>query len=100
MRLNFYSAEELERIVSRGASLLAFDLNAEGASEIARRSRGTPRRRARRARQEHRVGADVRADVEDGRPRLDDLPEQGDFALGEFTVEIQRPADIDVGRVI
>jgi Holliday junction DNA helicase RuvB len=43
MRLNFYSAEELESIVSRGASLLSFDLNTEGAREIARRSRGTPR---------------------------------------------------------
>ena len=43
MRLNFYNAEELERIVSRGASLLGFDLTADGAGEIARRSRGTPR---------------------------------------------------------
>jgi len=43
MRLSFYSAEELERIVRRGASLLSFDLTTDGAGEIARRSRGTPR---------------------------------------------------------
>ncbi|MEO5335645.1 MAG: Holliday junction branch migration DNA helicase RuvB [Magnetospirillum sp. WYHS-4] len=43
MRMQFYSPEELERIVRRGARLLAMDLTPEGAMEIARRSRGTPR---------------------------------------------------------
>jgi len=43
LRLNFYNAAELEEIVRRGAALLKFDLTAEGAGEIARRSRGTPR---------------------------------------------------------
>jgi Holliday junction DNA helicase RuvB len=43
LRLNFYNAAELEEIVRRGAALLNFDLTAEGAGEIARRSRGTPR---------------------------------------------------------
>ncbi|HVO00630.1 MAG TPA: Holliday junction branch migration DNA helicase RuvB [Candidatus Cybelea sp.] len=43
LRLNFYNAAELEEIVRRGAGLLSFDLTAEGAAEIARRSRGTPR---------------------------------------------------------
>ncbi|MCP4327769.1 MAG: Holliday junction branch migration DNA helicase RuvB [Alphaproteobacteria bacterium] len=43
MRLSFYSAEELEQIVRRGARLLQFDLLPDGAAEIARRSRGTPR---------------------------------------------------------
>ena len=43
VRLNFYAPEELEGIVRRGAGLLGFDLTAEGALEIARRSRGTPR---------------------------------------------------------
>jgi Holliday junction DNA helicase RuvB len=43
LRLNFYNAVELEEIVRRGAGLLNFDLTADGAGEIARRSRGTPR---------------------------------------------------------
>lgn len=43
VRLNFYSPEELEGIVRRGARLLDTDLTADGALEIARRSRGTPR---------------------------------------------------------
>jgi len=43
LRLVFYTAEELELIVVRGAAKLGFDLTAEGAREIARRSRGTPR---------------------------------------------------------
>ena len=43
LRLIFYTAAELELIVSRGARLLGFDLAPDGAEEIARRSRGTPR---------------------------------------------------------
>ena len=43
IRLNFYTVEELERIVRRGARLLGMDITADGATEIARRSRGTPR---------------------------------------------------------
>jgi Holliday junction DNA helicase RuvB len=42
-RLEFYSAEELTRIVTRSAGLLKVPIDAEGALEIARRSRGTPR---------------------------------------------------------
>jgi Holliday junction DNA helicase RuvB len=42
-RLEFYSAEELTRIVQRSAKLLAIETAAEGAREIAGRSRGTPR---------------------------------------------------------
>ncbi len=42
-RLEFYSAEELTRIVKRSAALLDIVLDPEGALEIARRSRGTPR---------------------------------------------------------
>ncbi len=42
-RLEFYSAEELGRIVVRSAGLLGVPLDAEGGFEIARRSRGTPR---------------------------------------------------------
>jgi Holliday junction DNA helicase RuvB len=43
LRLIFYTPAELELIVARGAEKLGFQLTAEGASEIARRSRGTPR---------------------------------------------------------
>src|ERR1700758_4048410 len=42
-RLEFYTPEELTRIVIRSAKLLVIALEAEGALEIARRSRGTPR---------------------------------------------------------
>ena len=43
LRLVFYTPQELELIVSRGAEKLGFRLTAAGAREIARRSRGTPR---------------------------------------------------------
>jgi holliday junction DNA helicase RuvB len=43
VRLNFYSEAELEEIVNRGARVLGIALTSEGANEIARRSRGTPR---------------------------------------------------------
>src|SRR5687767_3138197 len=42
-RLEFYSAEELTRIVARSAQLLQIEVIAEGAHEIAGRARGTPR---------------------------------------------------------
>lgn len=42
-RLEFYNAEELARIVTRSAGLLGAPIDAEGAQEIANRSRGTPR---------------------------------------------------------
>jgi holliday junction DNA helicase RuvB len=43
VRLNFYSVEELEQVVRRAARLLDAKVTDEGAHEIARRSRGTPR---------------------------------------------------------
>jgi len=43
LRLLFYEPSELALILARGARLLALDLTAEGAAEIARRARGTPR---------------------------------------------------------
>ena len=42
-RLDFYAQPELEFIVTRSARILAVPLDAEGAAEIARRARGTPR---------------------------------------------------------
>jgi len=43
VRLNFYSEAELEEIVNRGARVLGLGITADGANEIARRARGTPR---------------------------------------------------------
>jgi Holliday junction DNA helicase RuvB len=43
VRLNFYSVDELEAIVNRGARVLGIGMTADGANEIARRARGTPR---------------------------------------------------------
>ncbi|MEQ6289705.1 Holliday junction branch migration DNA helicase RuvB [Vogesella sp. GCM10023246] len=60
-RLEFYTAEELTRIVSRSAGLLNVPLGDDGAFELARRSRGTPRianRLLRRVRDYAEVKAD------------------------------------------
>jgi Holliday junction DNA helicase RuvB len=43
IRLNFYTIDELEMVVSRGARVLGAPMSKEGAREVARRSRGTPR---------------------------------------------------------
>ncbi len=43
IRLNFYTEDELEEIVKRGARVLAMRMTPDGAREVARRSRGTPR---------------------------------------------------------
>ena len=42
-RLDYYSPEELETIIARSASILKIETHSDGAGEIARRSRGTPR---------------------------------------------------------
>jgi holliday junction DNA helicase RuvB len=65
-RLEFYSAEELTRIVTRSAALLKVPVDAQGALEIARRSRGTPRianRLLRRVRDYAQVKGDGRVDA-------------------------------------
>ena len=43
LRLQFYTPEELQKIISRAAGKLDFPLTPDGAAEIARRARGTPR---------------------------------------------------------
>lgn len=43
VRLNFYSVSELELVVGRGARVLGAQMSPDGAREIAKRSRGTPR---------------------------------------------------------
>jgi Holliday junction DNA helicase RuvB len=63
-RLDFYTHQELERILRRSARILLLDLEDEAAAELARRSRGTPRianRLLRRVRDYAEVRADGRA---------------------------------------
>jgi holliday junction DNA helicase RuvB len=43
LRVDFYQVADLEKIVRRAAQVLEIDIEADGAAEIARRSRGTPR---------------------------------------------------------
>ena len=43
LKLNFYDVAELKKVVSRASSLLKVSITADGANEIAKRSRGTPR---------------------------------------------------------
>ncbi len=43
LRLNFYTVEELEGIVTRGGRVMNIPLSTDGANEIAKRARGTPR---------------------------------------------------------
>jgi holliday junction DNA helicase RuvB len=66
VRLNFYTAEELCLIVSRGARVLDFGLSEDGAREIAGRARGTPRiagRLLKRVRDFASVGGNARVDA-------------------------------------
>ena len=79
MRLNFYSEAELELIVNRGARVLGIGITPDGANEIARRARGTPRiagRLLRRVRDFAHV---------DGNKAID--RKIADSALGELEVD-------------
>lgn len=66
-RLNFYSVAQLEQVVTRGARVLGTAMDPEGAREIARRARGTPRiagRLLRRVRDFAVVAKAAKIDVE------------------------------------
>ena len=81
-RLEFYNAEELARIVSRSASLLGAQIHPDGALEIAKRSRGTPRianRLLRRVRDFAEVKADgnITAKVADAALKMLDVDPVG-----------------------
>ncbi len=81
-RLEFYTHAELETIVARSARILAVRLDTDGAAEIARRSRGTPRianRLLRRARDFAEVRADgvIRREVASDALKLLDIDEIG-----------------------
>lgn len=76
LRLEFYSAADLERIVMRGAGILGVGIDPGGAQEIARRSRGTPRvanRILKRVRDFVEVRADGRITASLAREALDFL---------------------------
>jgi Holliday junction DNA helicase RuvB len=81
-RLEFYTAEELTKIVSRSAGLLNVTLGPDGAFEVARRSRGTPRianRLLRRVRDYAEVKSDgiVTAEVADAALAMLDVDPAG-----------------------
>jgi Holliday junction DNA helicase RuvB len=77
VRLNFYTVPELEHVVTRGAHLLGVGIDRSGATEIARRARGTPRvagRLLRRVRDFAHVAGDAkitRAVADDALTRLE-----------------------------
>lgn len=82
LRLEFYTADELQTIIIRSARILGIRIDESGASEIARRSRGTPRianRLLRRVRDYAEVRADgvITHEVADGGLRMLDVDEKG-----------------------
>ncbi|HZL85346.1 MAG TPA: Holliday junction branch migration DNA helicase RuvB [Candidatus Krumholzibacteria bacterium] len=82
IRLDYYNQEELQRIVARSARLLEIETTSEGAEEIARRARGTPRianRLLRRARDFAEVEHQGVVDLEVARYSLQrlDIDERG-----------------------
>jgi Holliday junction DNA helicase RuvB len=95
-RLDYYSVEDLTKIVHRSAGILAVSVDAEGAAQIATRSRGTPRvanRLLRRVRDFAEVRHDgaITADVARAGLELFDVDEQGldklDLAILSSLVE-------------
>jgi Holliday junction DNA helicase RuvB len=86
-RLDFYSPEELKKIVERSAGLLNIDITEEGAVEIARRARGTPRI-ANRLLKRIRDFAQV-----EGRQGID--RDIADYALGRLQVDSEGLDEMD-----
>lgn len=82
-RLEFYSPEDLARIVRRSAGILNIDCTTEGAAEIAQRARGTPRianRLLRRVRDYAEVKADGQITIEVAQAAMQMLKvDQGGF---------------------
>jgi holliday junction DNA helicase RuvB len=86
-RYDYYTADLLHRIVERSAGILGLEVTPEGAAEIARRSRGTPRianRLLRRARDFAQVEGDGRI-----------TPEIADRALNALDVDEHGLDDMD-----
>jgi Holliday junction DNA helicase RuvB len=89
-RLNFYPPDELATIVRRSAEILEVDTSADGAAEIARRARGTPRvanRLLRRVRDYAEVRADGYIDVEVARSALE-LLDVDEYGLDEMDTRV------------
>lgn len=89
-RLNFYPAEDLETIITRSASILSVPIEEEGAREIAKRSRGTPRvanRLLRRVRDYAQVRADGTISVQVARDALSRL-NVDEFGLDDMDARI------------
>jgi Holliday junction DNA helicase RuvB len=102
--LDYYDEADLERIVVRSAALLEIPLDAGGATEIARRSRGTPRianRLLRRVRDYAEVEADGHIDVDVAKAALEvfDVDEIGLDRLDRRVLEaiVERFAGGPVG---
>jgi holliday junction DNA helicase RuvB len=90
LRLNHYDVAELAGIVGRSARLLEVEIDTQGAEEIARRSRGTPRianRLLRRVRDYAQVRAAGHIDAEVAKRALD-LLEVDRFGLDEIDQKI------------
>ncbi len=90
LRLNHYGVAELTAIVERSAKLLGVTLDLDGAEEIARRSRGTPRianRLLRRVRDYAQVRAEGHIDLRAATSALD-LLEVDRFGLDEIDQKI------------
>ena len=87
IRLDFYNPEDLEKIVKRSAGLLGIEIQDDGAREIARRSRGTPRI-ANRLLKRTRDFAQV-----DGRGVIDH--EIADYALSRLKVDKEGLDEMD-----
>jgi Holliday junction DNA helicase RuvB len=86
-RIDFYSPDELATIVKRSARILEIDITDDGADEIARRSRGTPRV-ANRLLKRTRDFAQV-----EGKPNID--REAADYALGRLHVDVRGLDEMD-----
>ena len=67
VRLNFYTVDELEYIVRRGARLMKLNISDDGAREIARRARGTPRIAGRLLRRVRDFALVAKADIVDAK---------------------------------
>ena len=81
-RLDYYEADDLQAIVTRAATILEVEMNAEGAGEIARRSRGTPRIGNRLLRQVRDFAQVERSGIVDGSVARDGLTFFGVDGLG------------------
>jgi Holliday junction DNA helicase RuvB len=89
-RLNFYPAEELADIVRRSAALFGVETTDEGALELAKRSRGTPRvanRLLRRVRDYAQVKAQGRIDLDVARDALR-LLDVDEYGLDEMDAQV------------